>query len=103
MHFNANSVTCGVSKPSVVPGLFEQLTPSFVHLTGFYAGPHSFYGGKLRLANCLIHPPVRLGSTTYVYGASHIGAITAEYNTVIQDYKSVAGNGRHGSPSVRQG
>src|SRR5438270_13462975 len=103
MHFDPHAVPGRMGKVSAITGLFEHLTPCFIHFAGFSARPHSLNRGKLRVPDSLIHLPVRSGSATHVHSAGHIRTISGEYNTVIQDYKSAGRDGRSRGASVRQG
>src|SRR5215469_2952928 len=81
----------------------EYFTTCTVHFTARHAWAHSFEASGLGVAHRLVHFTMGRGNRTHMYSAGHIRTVTSEYNTPIQDYKSIVWNGLRGSPSMGKG
>src|SRR5258708_34504902 len=103
VHLNSHSVPRGMGKKSAKAGFFQYFSASMVHFAGLRAWPYRPDRGQLRFPHRLVHAPARSGNRPNMHSAGHVRTVTCEYNTVIQDYKSLRGNGLRPCTTMWQG
>src|SRR5262249_715790 len=102
MDLESHPVPPRMGKVSSKPCFVEHFSPCSIHFFPSGAGADGFDRGHLGFAYRLVHSTMSQGDRTHVYGAGHIGTVTGEYNTPIQDYKSLVWNGLRRGSAMRE-
>src|SRR6476646_5833473 len=102
MYLDSHSMPRGMGKESVKARFLQYFTPGAVHFTSLDAGRNCSNRSHLGFPHRFIHAPVRPGNRSGMHGTSHVGTVTCEYNTVIQDNKSLRRNGLRRRAAVWQ-
>src|SRR5579859_150465 len=92
MHLDSHSMAGRVGKIRIEPRFFQHGPPGAVHFPRFHSGPDSFDGFKLCFSYCVIHAAMHPRDRPHMHSTSHVGTVTSEYNTVVEDYKSFPRN-----------
>ncbi len=92
-----------VRKVSVELRFTQYRARRFVDLSCGYPRPDRSNARQLRLEHGLVPRPLKAVDTTHMYGAGHVGTITAQYNTRIDDNESTLTDGSTRRAPMRQG
>src|SRR5262249_52054860 len=83
-------------------GAAKNIPAGVVYVTCHCSGPYCFDTRQLRFQYRVVHAARLWRGPSDMYSARHVGTITAEYNTEVEDDEPALGDGCDGGFSMRQ-
>src|SRR6185369_6338287 len=97
-----HAMTGRMNKIPVQFGTPQTLSAGVIYVACGSTGPNCGNARQLRFQHRVIHAARLWRRPSDVHSTRHVGTITVEYNTVVENHEPTVGYARHGGHAMRQ-